>query len=157
VNNIKIAELPENSSRRNLLLGATAVTAALASGASFASSEHEHHHHGANSNTDLIDAALDCVKKGEACNDHCIELVKSGDTSIAECLDTVSVMLPMCSTLSKLASAQSKHLAEFAKVCIAVCEDCEKECKKHEDKHAECKACMKSCGDCIKQCKKIIA
>jgi len=38
-----------------------------------------------------------------------------------------------------------------------VCEACEKECRKHEMKHAECKACADSCAACLKECQKIAA
>ena len=155
MNNIK-EETVTDISRRKLLAGAVAATATVATGSVFASSNHKHHL-GTKLNTKLIDAALDYVKKGEACSNHCIELVKRDDNSIADCLDAVTEMLPMCETLSKLASSQSKHLYEFAKVCIAVCEDCEKECKVHQKKHPECKACMESCAACIKECKKIAA
>ncbi|MDH5389493.1 MAG: Csp1 family four helix bundle copper storage protein, partial [Gammaproteobacteria bacterium] len=101
-------------------------------------------------------AALDCIKTGQACNDHCIELVKTGDTSIADCMDILTESLAMCIALSQMASAQSSHLPELAKLCISVCEECEKECRKHEKKHAACKACADSCNACIKACKKIV-
>ena len=142
--------------RRKMLLGATALTATLASGKAFASSDHANHHM-ASADKGLIDAALGCVKAGNTCVDHCIELVKNNDTSIGDCLDAVTSMLPMCTTLSKLAANQSRHLAAFAKVCIEVCEDCRQECKRHADKHPECKACMESCETCIKECKKVAA
>jgi Cys-rich four helix bundle protein (predicted Tat secretion target) len=151
----QLLEQPEDSGRRNMLLGAAAMTATLAAGKTFASSEHQHHK--MNKNTAVIDAAMDCVKKGDACLDHCIELVKMGDTSIAECLATVTDMLPLCTALAKLASNQSSHLTELANVCISVCESCEKECRKHEKKHVECKNCAESCAACIKECKKIAA
>ena len=131
------------------------MTATFATGKTFASSEHQHHQ--MNRNTAVIDAAMDCVKKGDACLDHCIELVKMNDTSIADCLATVTDMLPMCTALAKLASNQSPHLAELANVCISVCEACEKECRKHEKKHTECRNCAESCAACIKECKKIAA
>jgi Cys-rich four helix bundle protein (predicted Tat secretion target) len=153
--NNHLSELPEDNSRRNILLGAAAMTAAITSGQTFASSGHEHHQ--MNKNTAVIDAAMDCVKKGDACLDHCIELVKMGDISIAECLGTVTDMLPMCTALSKLAANQSPHLAQLATVCISVCEACEKECRKHEKKHTQCKNCAESCAACIKECKKIAA
>jgi len=156
-NNQKL-DLPESNSRRNVLLGGAALTATLATGTAFAAAgEHQHHNHEENKNTGLIDAALHCVKTGDACQEHCIELVKQGDTTIAECLNTVAEMLPMCTALAKLAAYKSTHLVALAKVCIDVCEACEKECRKHEDKHAACKACAESCADCIKECKKIIA
>ncbi len=155
-------DMVENKGRRDVLLGA-AVATTLVAGTAFASSEHEHHHAGhgmmvsSERETSLIDAALHCVKSGEICNDHCIELVKQGDTSIAECLASVSDMLVTCAGLSRLAANQSAHLAAFAKVCIAVCKDCEKACAKHENHHAECRACAQSCRECIKACEKIAA
>ena len=146
----------ENKSRRDILLGATAVAATLATETAFSATEHKHVHH-KNKHTEIIDAALDCLKTGQACNDHCIELIKMGDTTIAECMDVLTESLAMCNALAQMASYQSEHLPALAKVCISVCEDCEKECRKHEDKHAECKACADSCNECIDACKKITA
>ncbi|MFK5983923.1 MAG: four-helix bundle copper-binding protein [Pseudomonadota bacterium] len=153
--NTPISELPQDNNRRNLLLGAAAMTATLVAGQTLAATGHKHHQ--MNKHTAVIDAAMDCIKKGDACLDHCIELVKMGDTSIAECLATVTDMLPTCNALSKLAANQSPYLAELANVCISVCEACEKECRKHADKHTECKNCAESCAACIKECKKIAA
>ena len=150
----------ENKSRRDILLGTAAVAATLASTTAFSATDHSNHNahqHMQNNNSDIIDAALDCVKTGQACNDHCIELIKDGDTSIANCMDVLVESLAMCTALAQMASANSSHLPELAKLCISVCEDCEKECRKHEKKHASCKACADSCNVCIKACKKIVA
>ena len=144
----------ENKSRREVLLGATAIAASMVTESAFSATEHKHMHH-KNSNTEIIDAALDCVKTGQACNDHCIELIKSGDTSIADCMDVLTESLAMCNALAQMASYQSSHLPAVAKVCISVCEDCEKECRKHEDKHAACKACADSLMNVLKPVKKL--
>ena len=149
-----INESSINKSRRNLLNSTAAVTAVIATSGASAASE-SHHHHGAMLNNDLIDAALDCIKKGEACSNHCITMIKQGDNTLADCLDIVGETLAMCASLSTLASSQSTHLNALAKVCIDVCKDCEKECELHADKHAECKACMKSCAVCIEECEKL--
>ena len=146
----------ENMSRRDVLLGAAAVAATLATDSALAATGHEHHMMG-NTNDDIIITALDCVKTGLACNDHCITLLKEGDTTIVNCMDILSETLAMCTALSQMASYNSSHLADLAKVCIGVCKDCEKECRKHEKKHAACKACADSCDACIKACKKIVA
>lgn len=138
--------------RRDLLKGAVVASAAMASGTVFGSSNHHHH---SNSNTELVDTALDCIKTGQACLDHCFELFKQGDNSVAECADTVNEMLAMCTALTQMASSQSKHLAEVAKVCAAVCRDCKKACEKHAKKHKSCKACAESCEKCIKACEKV--
>lgn len=151
--------------RRQVLFGAAAVAATattLGSGSVFAGSHsghdgHDHHAMMMEKNEPAIDAALDCMKKGQACIDHCIELFKSGDTSVAKCADTVQEMLAMCTALSHMASYNSKHLAKLAGICRQVCLDCEKECRKHEDKHAACKACAESCEHCAQECKKLAA
>jgi Cys-rich four helix bundle protein (predicted Tat secretion target) len=141
--------------RRDLLKGAIAVSAAtMISSTAQASSNHHHH---SNPNAGLVDTALDCLKTGQACLDHCFALFKQGDTSVADCADKVTEMLAMCTALSQMASYQSKHLASLAKLCAAVCKDCKKECDKHAKKHAACKACAESCEKCIKECEKIAA
>ena len=114
------------------------------------------HGSGLSPNQVLIDAALDCVKRGDVCLNHCISLLGKGDTSIKDCARTVSVMLPVCATLAKLAALEAPRLKEFAKVCSDICEDCRSECKKHADHHAVCKKCMESCDSCIQECKKYI-
>ncbi len=153
--NENVENLP---SRRNFILGALAVTLSSASiEASAAAKGHHHHHHGPAKHAGLLNAAMDCVKKGKLCKGHCIELIKVGDTSIGDCLEAVIDTISMCETLAQLAVSDSRHLKSFAKVCIEVCKDCEKECRAHKDKHKECKACMESCENCIKELEKIIA
>ena len=59
------------------------------------------------------------------------ELFKMGDTSVAECADVAHEMLASCTAMGKLASYDSRHLKDFVRVCIGVCEDCEKACREH--------------------------
>ena len=146
-------------SRRDVLAasGAFAV-AAVAAGTASAQGEHAHHMAGAmHKNKAIIDSAMDCLQKGNLCIDHCLLLFKANDTTVADCAIQVNQMLPMCDALAKLAMADSKYLVQLARVCIDVCTDCEKECRKHEKTHAECKACADSCLDCIKACKDLVA
>lgn len=150
------------ASRRALLKGAGGVAALAAMGvmqqAVAAASEHAHHHPASDDGRSrLVDSALACIKSGEACNAHCIELFKTGDTSVAGCADAVQEMLAACAALSKLAAYDSRHLKSMVQLCLDVCSDCEKECRKHEAKHAECKACADSCADCIKVSKAYLA
>ncbi len=148
-----------HTTRRTLLKGAGGIAALAAMGAlqpaaAAAVSEHQHHHNAVNDNrTRLIDSAMACLKTGDACAQHCIELFKSGDTSVAGCADSVQEMLATCTALTKLAAYDSRHLEQMVQLCLSVAEDCEKECRKHEAKHAECKACANACADCIKECK----
>jgi Cys-rich four helix bundle protein (predicted Tat secretion target) len=105
----------------------------------------------------VIDAALTCVNRGDVCLNHCITLLGSGDTSLKDCIRTVSAMLPMCAALARYAALEAGRLKELTKLCADVCADCETECKKHADHHAACKACAESCAACIKECKALIA
>ncbi|CAK0739827.1 Four-helix bundle copper-binding protein [Gammaproteobacteria bacterium] len=156
----------ENTARRDLLKGMLAMTAAatvasksvLGEELSEAAHEHAHHHHPmTEKNVGLIDAATHCVTTGEACVAHCLELIKVGDTSTAMCMESAIQMQTICTALSQLAAYRSAHLPALAKICATACEECEKECRKHEDKHPECKACANSCANCAKECKKIAA
>lgn len=104
-------------------------------------------------NKTLVDAASDCVKAGQACLVHCMEAFSAGDTSLVACARIVDQMLSVCGTLQKLAAAGSPRLSDMAKVALAICDDCEKECRKHADHHATCKACAEACKACGEACK----
>lgn len=148
----------EYPGRRDLLQGVAALTASLAVGSVLASDDNQHaSHHRVKEANSLVQAALDCEKTGQACIEHCINLFKQGDTSTATCMEAATEMLAMCTALSQMASYHSVHLPAIAKVCAAVCKDCEQECRKHEDKHAACKACAESCFHCNAECEKIAA
>lgn len=147
--------------RRELLLGATAMAVAAASGKTFAA-EHDHmnmgaiHNHGSKLSKKLIAAAADCVLKANICLQHCIELLGEGDQTMAACAKSSSQTAAICTALQQLASADSKHLPQLAKVAMELCKECEEECKKTE-KHPECKACKEACIACYKECKAIAA
>lgn len=145
------------------LAGSLAVAAVLAAEPARAEGEHDHHAgHAASTAADsakhqaLIDIAAKCVARGEACLNHCIALMSTGDTSLKDCIRTVSVMLPMCGALMRVAGLDATRLKDVAKVCIDVCDDCVKACKPHIEHHALCKACSDSCMECIDACKKVI-
>lgn len=145
--------------RREWLLAAGAATLAAASGAAGAADEHEHmhHHHGAAPNHGLIDATAECTKVGQACLAHCLVLLGQGETEMAPCAQSVSQMLAVCGALQQLAAQQSKQLPRLAALAADLCKDCEAECRKHEQKHAECKACAEACSACQKECRAIAA
>lgn len=149
-------ETPQNATRRNLLKGLALSTAALAASPALAGADHSHHHHMSKMNKALINIANECAQHGDECVAHCIELFKTGDTSLAKCADTVNEMIVMCRALAKMATYESAQLVAVAKICIDVCQVCADECNKHADTHPNCKACAESCEDCIKECKKIV-
>lgn len=121
---------------------------------------HDHHRHGEHGHTDsqhqaLIEVALDCVAKGEACVPHCVDLMATGDTSLADCLRSVSAMMPLCSAAARFAALDAPRLKAVAKLCGDICDDCEKVCRKHAEHHQVCKACADSCAAFVKESRKL--
>jgi len=152
--------------RRELLSGfGAAGAAAIAARAALAQTQdkktskqpaagHEHHHTGGSKYQALIDSTHACMATGDACINHCLESLGTGDKSLAECARTVEAMLPLVTATGKLAAQDAKRLKELAAVCGKACRDCEAECKKHEQ-HPECKACGEACNRCAAECDKV--
>ncbi|HMV43329.1 MAG TPA: four-helix bundle copper-binding protein [Leptospiraceae bacterium] len=103
----------------------------------------------------LIDATTDCLKKGELCISHCVDMMAGGDKTMGPCAKSVRDMLTMCDTLVKLATSNSEFTKKHASLCLEVCKKCEDECKKHP-KHKVCMNCAESCKACIAEINKII-
>lgn len=146
--------------RRELLLGGMALAGAAVVGRAQAA-EHNHdmmqheHHHAAPANAALAAAASDCLQKGQVCISHCLVLLGQGDKEMASCAQSVNQMMALCGALQQLANQNSKQLPKLASLAMDACKQCEDECKKHADKHPECKVCGESCAACYKECKKI--
>ena len=107
-------------------------------------------------NQDLLELALSCVIRGEACIDHCAKQLGAGDTSMKDCMNSVSTMLPMCTAVARFAAFDAPRLKQVVKLCVDVCSDCEKECRKHEQHHAQCKNCADSCAAFVREGKRVI-
>jgi Cys-rich four helix bundle protein (predicted Tat secretion target) len=103
----------------------------------------------------LVDSASDCIKKGELCISHCIDMMAGGDKTMGPCSKTVRDMLTMCETLVKLATSNSEFTKKHAALCLEVCKKCEDECRKHP-KHKVCLNCAESCKACINEMNKIL-
>lgn len=153
--------------RREMLTSAAAILATATVGNVFAAESnkmdmgsvdmsHGHDHHKSSRNQKLIEAASDCVLKAEICLQHCLVSLGKGEKELAACAHIVSQVGAVCAALQQMASAESKHLPQLAKVVMDVCKECEEECKK-TDKHPECKACGESCAACAKECQAIAA
>lgn len=140
--------------RRDWLLSSAALAgAAMVNGAQ--AMDHAHHHD-APVNAGLAAAAADCVQKGQVCLSHCLTLLAQGEKDMAACAQSVNQMLALCSALQSLVNQNSKLVKNLAAVALEACEQCQEQCKKHADKHEECKACGESCAACAKECKKLL-
>ena len=106
------------------------------------------------------DAAFDCIKKGEACTSHCLDMISAGDTSMKNCLAPLANMMASCTALSKIGSydsAKPETLRSLASACADLCRDCAAACKVHASHHAVCKNCMDACNTCADACNDITA
>lgn len=146
-----------SAGRRKVLIGAGALglgaLAAAATGSGMPEAFAAGMHHHGKKNQAMTDAVNNCVKTGNACTAHCLDLIKAGDTSIIDCLRSVQETVAFCGGHTYLSAADSKHLDAMCELAIKICGDCQKECEKHAKKHAECKACGEACGACVKECK----
>lgn len=140
--------------RRSLLLSGVALAGAAMVGRAQAV-EHTHHHD-MPANAGLAVATADCVQKGQVCLSHCLTLLAQGEKDMAACAQSVNQMLALCSALQSLVNQNSKLVKNLAAVALEACEQCQEQCKKHADKHEECKACGESCAACAKECKKLL-
>jgi Cys-rich four helix bundle protein (predicted Tat secretion target) len=150
--------------RRHLVTAAAAATAAFAAMAQpkskpAAADAHAHHHHhgGAGKYEAVMHSAAHCVMTGEVCLAHCHMVLAEGDKSMAECAKSVNELVAACTALRALAAQESPRLPALAKVVMDVCLACEKECRKHEKKHQQCKDCGDACKACAEDCRKVVA
>ena len=137
-------------SRRKLLSSAGAIGAALASGLAYSADGpgHEHAKH-APRHPDALDAANECSETARLCLAHCLVSFEEGDTTLATCARSVHSMISLCDAFAAQVGSNSKYVDGIAAVCRTACVDCEKECRKHEDDHVECRQCADACGELI--------
>jgi Cys-rich four helix bundle protein (predicted Tat secretion target) len=141
--------------RREVLLGMSAVAATAALQSALGDEDHSQHTHRAQLYSALASAAADCVKTGQICVDHCLDLFAQGDKSTVACARSVTQLTSICETLQLLATQNSKFLPRYAKLAGEFCKDCEDECRKHEKEHQQCKDCADACASCVKECNKV--
>ena len=105
----------------------------------------------------LAKAVAQCITAGNACLDHCLTLLGSGDTSLAECAKSVPDMLAVCNATEVLVTSKAGYVKSAVQLCIEACTDCERACRKHEDHHAICKTCAEACAATIKAARAYLA
>ncbi len=126
-------------------------------GKSNAANEHAGHSHGGGKYAALVSASSDCGRIAQICLSHTLGLLGQGDKVMAACAVSVTELLATCDALMKLAASNSKYTPKMAALTLTVCQDCEKECRKHEKTHQECKDCADACAACATECKKVAA
>jgi Cys-rich four helix bundle protein (predicted Tat secretion target) len=142
---------PYCATRRSLLAGAGVLMAGVGWGAAAgAQTSAAKTSPGQSPHPAVAEATKRCETVGNACLRHCQRLTRLGDKSLADCMRSVSAMLPVCVAMNRLATQDAKRLKDLAKVCADICRDCEAECRKHEFHHVECKRCAEACAATVK-------
>jgi len=143
-------ETGNSMSRRDMLLGlgAAAATIALSDSTMAAMPGHDHSKHSAQQ-PKVLDATNNCTDKGTRCISHCLVAWNEGDLELAACAKKVNEMNAICDGFAKLLSANSHHAKAYSQICKSVCEECARECRKH-DEHIECRECAEACEALIK-------
>jgi Cys-rich four helix bundle protein (predicted Tat secretion target) len=160
--------------RRDVLAGATLLVGATlaAAGAVAAQGREGHHATGApgegggqhryseakafKKRAAVVAVANECIARGQACLSHCMETFVEGDTTMAECARAVQEMLVTCQAFAQLAANDSVVLKPVAAACVAVCEECEKQCREHGEHQPECRECADACADLVREAKKLL-
>lgn len=77
---------------------------------------------------------------------HCIEILASGDASMAACARAVRDMLAVCATSRSLILTGSSFAGQQVALCREACVICRGECLPHAEHHASCGACAEACA-----------
>ena len=131
-----------NMKRRDLLVGAGLALATAAVTRAEAAPP------AAKSSSGLTAAAESCVRASHACLRHCLDMLATGNATMAVCAKAVSDLIPTSHALTALAASGSPHTAALAAVVAQVAKACKVECDKHLAM-GPCKACADSCAALI--------
>lgn len=106
---------------------------------------------------ELARASAQCVLTGQDCLRHCLETFAAGDTTLAGCAKSVRELIAATAALQDLAAANSAYVPAMSRVVETICVGCEKECRRHAEHHATCRACADACVTCAEACRKVAA
>jgi hypothetical protein len=95
-----------------------------------------------------IEACNHCANACEYCGSLCLR--EDDVKSLLKCIELCFYCANICRFASKHMSCDSSFVNDNLQYCSKVCEDCAKECEKHDMDH--CKRCAQVCRECSKIC-----
>lgn len=98
----------------------------------------------------VVSALADCQTAGEVCLSQCIEVLATGDTSMADCARAVRAMLAVCRAAKTLVESHSTFAGQQLALCRDACNACQSECVKHSKHHVTCSDCADACETAMK-------
>lgn len=114
-----------SADRRNVLIGAGALGASAVAAMALGGTDvlaGGMHHHGARRDEALIKVLHQCVRTGEACIDHCLNLFKKGDVETVDCMRSVIDTMAFCKAHAQTASRHARRICGH-KTCAQLCID----------------------------------
>ena len=100
-------------------------------------------------NQSCIEACLRCAA---VCN-HCASSCTREDNikMMAGCIQLDMECAAICYAAAQLMSLGSSKANEICVICASICDQCAKECGKHNTEH--CRECAKTCSRCAEECR----
>lgn len=138
--------------RRELLIGAGAAIATATAGQALAAQHQGHGDHEKHGKQDahatparvVFDNSVALGALGELCITFCFEHIPK-DTALLECAITAKEMVAVNAAVGELAVMDSPRLGGVARAALAVYDNCEEVCRKHEANHKICRQCADQC------------
>lgn len=135
--------------RKKLLKGSAALAVSMVAGNAYAAGGKKVN----DKAKKAMNAAAECMVTARVCLDHCINEMGQGNKTLYECAKSVEEVIAGCEALISFGAIQSSQFKTMTKMCIDICNSCEKVCRKHANHHEECKSCADSCVECVKALK----
>jgi hypothetical protein len=100
---------------------------------------------------ECIEACNHCANSCEFCGSLCLR--EDSVKVLLKCIELCFYCADVCRFALKYLSCDSSFGKEIIQYCAKVCDDCAKECEKHEMDH--CKKCAVVCLECSKVCQEM--
>ena len=98
-------------------------------------------------------ACIFCSLTCSTCADLCLK--ENGFEIMRECIQRCLECAEICSLCASENQRKSFFLVDVCELCARVCDYCNEECRKHNNKH--CLLCAEACHQCAIECRKIAA
>ena len=100
------------------------------------------------------EALADCIQTCRICADACLGERKVD--MLRRCIGLNADCAAICdathAVLSRRTDSDPHVLRQQLQACIAACEACADECRKHADQHEHCRICADACQECLHAC-----
>ncbi|HNR54196.1 MAG TPA: four-helix bundle copper-binding protein [Flavobacteriales bacterium] len=102
---------------------------------------------------DVLTHLMNCVAASETCADRCLD--EKEIRKMTTCIRTDLDCADMCTLTARYLARNSPHLSGVLEQCIAICQACEAECRRHDMDH--CRTCADACAACKAACMTYLA